>query len=102
VTALNQIFPKKFMAVLICITLSSCLTGKMYNMNDAEKEQLKGYHQRTAQEVIEKNKKNRKANQRMADKNRQKQNEQLAELNANTSKVKKKHKPSGQFKFYIY
>jgi hypothetical protein len=71
-------------------------------MSDAEKEQLKGYHQRTAQEVIEKNNKNRKANQRHAEKNRQRINKELAELNANTSKVKKKRKPSGQFKFYIY
>jgi hypothetical protein len=58
------------------------------------------YDQKVNQKIIQTNLKNKQANQKIAEKNRKKQAEQLTELNNNSSKVKKRKTGPEAFNFY--
>jgi len=68
-------------------------------MSQSEKNDV-NYDKRENQKVIESNLKNKEANMKAAEKNRRKQNEQLNELNKNSSKVKRRNKANEAFTFY--
>ncbi len=66
--------------VLISLFCGGCATEN-YRLSEYEKGKLKGYHANEAHRVIEINRKNRKSNQKAAEKNRQEESARLNELN---------------------
>jgi hypothetical protein len=97
---MKYFFPFLFFSFI----LSSCMTSsKAYKLNKHEKDSQKGYHAKEAEQIIDKNKKNKKSNQKAADKNRQKTTEELSKLNSESAnKFKKPKKHHGVFKYYWY
>jgi hypothetical protein len=67
-------------------------------MTHSEKQDV-NYDARENHKAVEKNARNKDANQKIAEKNRKKYNNELNKLNANSSKVKKK-KSAEAFGFY--
>jgi hypothetical protein len=77
--------------------------SKAYKLNKQEKQAQQGYHSQEAAKIIDSNKKHKKANQKAADKNRQKTTEELSKLNSESAtKFKKPKKHHGTFKYYWY
>jgi hypothetical protein len=73
--------------VAVSMMCCACTTGQ-YRLSEYEKGKLKGYHANEANRLIEANKKNRKANQKAAEKNRQEQSARLNELNRSSREKK--------------
>ena len=73
--------------VAISILCWACATGP-YRLSEYEKGKLKGYHANEANRLIEVNKRNRKANQKAAEKHRQEQSARLNELNRSNNQKK--------------
>jgi len=79
------------------ILFYACATGP-YRLTEYEKGQLKGYHANEANRLIDVNQKNRKANQKEAEKYRQEQTARLSELNR-TRQNKKNGKSHSKLPF---
>ena len=91
---------KRLLIVAILLTsLFSCAGKKQYYMSKHEKSGQKGYHANSANKTVTENEKNRSANQKASEKNRQKTNAAAAEKSKTTGKSKK---ASGEFKFYVH
>jgi hypothetical protein len=84
--------------VVLLVLLASC-TGGRYHMSHQERSSQKGYHANTANKIVNENQKNKAANQKASEKNRQKINEAAA---TKTSSGKKPLKHSGVYKFYVH
>lgn len=82
------------------ITLYSCAgNSTAYQMDASEKEKQRGYHANEANRIIDKNKQNRSANAKSAEKNRQQTNNAAAEA-AKTKKKSSSKKSQNKFTFY--
>ena len=68
--------------VAVSILCNACAAGQ-YRLSEYEKGKLRGYHANEAHRLIEANRKNRKANQKAAEKYRQEEPARLNELNRN-------------------
>ena len=73
----------------------ACNPSKQMQLNSTERSAQKGYHANTANDIIDKNAKNRKANQAQSEKNRQAVNKQAANKKAAATGTN-----TGSFNFY--
>ncbi|HVD96974.1 MAG TPA: hypothetical protein VNB90_02140 [Cytophagaceae bacterium] len=89
---------KKLIIFTICAgILAGC--AKPYQLTDYEKGAQKGFHANQANEIIDKNEKNRALNKKAAEKAKKQQNDQLNALN-NRNKAAKGQLNTRVFKFY--
>ena len=91
---------KKVLWGLSIIVFYSCASGN-YRLSEYEKGKLRGYHANEANRLIDINKKNRKANKKAAEKDRQEQAAKLNELN-HRSHDKKNTGKSGKTPYNMY
>ncbi len=82
----------------VSILFCACATGN-YRLSEYEKGKLRGYHANEANRLIEINKKNKKINQKAAEKQRQEQSARLNELNNRSAQGKKTVKSSPKVPF---
>ena len=87
-----------FIIYIIFISFTSCV-GSNYHMSKYERSGQKGYHANTANKIVTQNQKNKAANQKSAEKTRQKINEAAA---TKAAPGKKPLKHSGIYKFYVH
>jgi hypothetical protein len=93
-------FMKKALVILVLGTLiSACARDSAYRMSEYEKKAQRGYHANEAQRLLDSNEKNKKANQKAADKYREEQNKQLNSIN-NRNNKKYTSSNNRTFKFY--
>ncbi len=88
-----------FSSLMISVMYSCAGNSTAYQMDATEKEKQRGYHANEANKIIDKNKANRSANAKSAEKNRQQTN-RAAEEAARAKKKSSSKKSQDKFTFY--
>ena len=78
---------KRVLIFIACVgLLSACGGSGFYHMSESDKESQRGYHANQAKKLLDANEKNKKANQKAAEKSKTEQNANLNALNKNKAK----------------